>query len=302
MIAILILILIIIFFPVVKKEKFQIEPVNYNKNMSTNILDRLNINRYIKTDKIKSRQIFRPGTIDLNFKKTLTDLLNPIIKKINKISNTENILSDLDLVIFEKDINNREKYIIDFFTYDNKNYIKTKFNIEIVDKNLNYIKLSNSKYFDDYSLNNPIYNIDTNFVINNNNLKTQNFLNNNLIGVNTSSLEQSNVEKNDNLNGYQSYDVNKQFEIDEVNNLYQQNLKAFPSKKILNQWNSKGVQFSEKYGYGINSSCKERKIIPTFNPTITNLPRDNFGLKDIFSLSTGIASFPTAHSTSGFSN
>ena len=48
---------------------------------------------------------------------------------------------------------------------------------------------------------------------------------------------------------------------------------------------------------GLNSSAYNRKFIGNYNPTIHELPRDNFGLKSMFDLSQGIPSFPTATGT-----
>ena len=304
----LLIIIIIIFFLLFMlkyKEKFinsDINPVNYNKMILSDAIHKINYNtKGYYFENPDSSVIYRPGTFNKPLLDKVSNLINPVINNINTYTNTNNVLHEIDNIVIEtKGIT--KKYIIDFFTYDNKNYVKTRFIINIIETNdnviVNNINLANSQYRSNIiQSDNKIHNIHKNTVIS----PDQYLKNDNVLGNNDTSLEHSEVTYEHVNNGIRSLHMNEWIQPIQAEILEQCNKSQFPSRKVYTEWTKQGIQYTDN-GLGtdgINSSDYDRRIVASFNPTVTGLPRDNFGLKSIFDLSVGIPSFPTSGFGSG---
>jgi len=256
-----------------------------------------------KLGKIISKTIYRPGLMTIKLKQDLNNIITPLINKLNCITGEKYIIHEYDIIILEKDTFNNKKYIVDFFIFNTTNYTKTRLITEIIIDNnksiyINYINISNAKYLDKPTQikSNNIHNIGTNFVIksaNVNDLNKQSF-NKNLIGIHQTNLENSNIRLPNN-NGIQDPSFVRNPWIEHITK------KAhFPCRKVYNKWDIHSNHITDHKTstcQGLNSSAYNRKFIGNYNPTIHELPRDNFGLKSMFDLSQGIPSFPTATGT-----
>jgi len=220
-------------------------------------------------------------------------LLNPIIDKINKLSNTNNIIHDFDNIVLEN-YDKTKKYTIDFFIYDVKKYVKTRLISIIVYENnictLIGINLSNSNYINEMNVNK----MDSKTIDSLGKFKQ--------IPTNT-SLEQSLITYSKcNPDGKQSDDENSWIQPIKAEILEQSNKKVFPSRKVSDGWTTQGIQYTDPClnDSGINSSDIGRRVTATFNPTIPALPRDNLGLRGGIFNSAGIMpSFPSTGSRGG---
>ena len=252
-----------------------------------------------------TKYIYRPGSITRHMKYEMSLLLKPVIKNISKISNKKYVIDDFEVVIVEKDSNKNTKYIIDFFVQNLSDNFSSKLISEIYVDNMgivtvNFVKESNNLVIPipEKIDGSDIHNIGTNKVIKNDNTEDLNQLQHNpsIIGANKINIENSRVPFKTHVDGVQenSFLRNNWIQPLGAQKLEKNDTKVFPCRQIYNQWNHQGVQKTEINCNGINSSCSQRRVVGSFNPTINELPRDNLGINGMFDLAVGIPSFPTS--------
>ena len=285
-----------------KNSNYTPQAKNYNNLLLKQAINQMNFESksYIlsEPDEILN---YRPGTFNEKLLLKIHSILNPIINKINKLTNTKQILLNIDNVNTSKyNNNNTEKITVDFFVYDIKNYVQTRLicTIIFIDNkyNLNNINLSNSNYIENKQKNESIRpDIDSSLII-----KDSNFLKNDVkYDISKTTLENSMLKYGTKNNGILEKNMHSWIQPIEAEKIEKSNKPIFPARKVKTEWNVKGIQPIESSipvgiwdKFGINSSDNSRKVIASFNPTVTGLPRDNFGLHSLFDLSIGIPSFP----------
>lgn len=252
-----------------------------------------------------TKNIYRPGSLTRHMKYEMSLLLKPIIENISKTTNKKYIIDDFEAVIVEKDSNKNTKYLIDFFVQNLSDNFSTKLISEIYVDNMgistiNFVKESNNLVIQAPSKidGSDIHNIGTNQVIKNDNTEDLNQLQHkpSIIGANKINIDNSKVSFKTHVDGIQENSFLRNDWIQPIcaQKLENSGTKVFPCRQIYNQWNHQGVQKTEINCNGINSSCSKRRVVGSYNPTITELPRDNLGLNAMFDLAVGIPSFPTS--------
>lgn len=303
LIPIIILISVLIFENISKKNIIQEQYTNPNiiisKALKTLGKEKKNIGEIV------NKTIYRPGSITVQLKKMISCLLHTIIIELNNILKQHYIIHEFDVIIIEIDREKNKKILVDFFIINTNTSVKKKLITEIIlidnTPHVNYIKLSNAKYNKTtYKiLPNDVHNVGTNLVLKNENMLDLHLTEHkkNFIGENLSTLESSEIDYLPISNSYQNISTFRNKWIKPIQTSLNLDNNIFPSRKIYNRWNAKGLQSTDKKkcnNGGINSSETNRNLVAQFNPTIHTLPRDNLGLAGYFDLSVGIPSFPTS--------
>lgn len=220
--------------------------------------------------KLDKRVRFIPGTLTTTIKEKINCILVPIINYLNQLTTMDFIVMEYNTVLIDLDIDKNFKLDIDFFIYNKKDHnSKTRILCNILidyqdNKYINYIH----RYNDNGDLNVSL--------------------------LNHTELEHSLIKNYKNLRINPYFIRNKWIppipnELTDIN--------PFPCNKIYNIWDTNGIKYIKKNGkqcYGINSSSGKRNVLPSQNPTIHSLPRDNLGLLGLFDLSIGLP-INTAH-------
>lgn len=251
---------------------------------------------------LSSKTIYRNGTFHDNIIDKVRLLIQPYICKINKLSNTHNSINEIDIIILEIDKQGTEKYTIDFFIYNNHKYINTRILLKIIKQKdnifLTNIQLANAELLRTTFSDKDTHNINTNNILSSTNDKDSlPYLTGYDNNYSYTKLEKSIVHyPNKSYFQENAREANKWIESYEIKNI---DSDVFPSRKIYNCWDEKGIQLTdilENKDNGVNSATVKRKVVGNFNPTLIGLPRDNLGLHQLFDLSVGIPSFPTGNS------
>ena len=158
LVAIVIIFLVIDKFGGKRSIKNEIIPMNNNVNINENnigfvkpehkllkILNNISSGTKIKLSGICKHYIYNKTTIDSNLNEKLTNLIKEVINSVNKISENDYYVKKIENVYCLVDRKNNERYIIDFFIYDTKNYytIRLISDIVIIDNEiyLNYLHI-----------------------------------------------------------------------------------------------------------------------------------------------------------------
>lgn len=247
---------------------------------------------------LKSKKIYRHGTFKDKILDYIKPILNNLIKDLDKISNTNHKLNEIDIIIAET-YTNSIKYTVDFFIYDLNNFKINRLitNFVVINNKLHFIELNFSNNHQPVSFVNEknTHNKNINTILAK---KTENESLPFIEGIDSNykytSLEKSPVDFSPSNCYPKSSDRNSWINPENINKY-----NVFPSRNVYNTWDKRGIQMIDpenKNSQGINSSTTKRPIVGNFNPTLIGLPRDNLGLHSQFDLSLGIPSFPTGHS------
>ena len=129
------------------------------ENRLLNILNNISSGSKIKLSGTCNQYIYNKNTIDQDLNEKLTYLVKDIIGTINKISENSYFIKKIENVYCLIDRKANQRYIVDFFIYDVKNYYTTRMisDIVIVDDEiyLNYLHVqsaSNSTIINNYDV------------------------------------------------------------------------------------------------------------------------------------------------------
>jgi hypothetical protein len=219
----------------------------------------------------------------------IKNIIYPYINDINQKFSYDFVINKISNISEEIDDNKNRRYIIDFFIYENKNFFVTRVIIDIVlffnnIKYLNNIVIANANINYNKINTKGIYGIDSNIVIKKQNVEKNN---NKLDGIDSSTLEHSNIDSNP----YTSRDCMRS----EVRNKWilpkgTPEDCSFPCKKESNCWDKYGVLYScdnNPKCIGINTSATPKPFYPYYNPTITGTPANNNNYLDLMKLTRG---------------
>lgn len=258
-----------------------------NKKTETSDIDlkKLTHPRPKKFVKIKSTT-YRPGMFDqqtIVSNKSLHSNILSNIDKLNKCLEKSYSILNYEKLVIQESKDGSKKFIVDLFIHDNNNNDTKRLLFEII-KDKDEFYLETIQYLNNDIERTPIqiesddiYGINTNSIID-----SVSHNPNKVIGISTSSLEKSILNK-DNIKI-------KQNEIP-------QNINIFPSNKIKNKWNRNGLHETEKNdnSEGYNHACRQRLPTPNFNPTLATLPRSGEDKNEIFDMNRGIIGMPFAN-------
>ena len=305
---VVILLLLLLFLPNITSKNININNKNiidktYKSPTELSIAVKQFHNNLQKKNKnsnnIKSKTIYRNGTFTDKIINYIKPILNNLINNLDKISNTNHKLNEIDIIIAQKYTDDSIKYTIDFFIYDLNNFKINRLitNFVVLNNKLDFIDLNFSNNHEPIPFTNETktHNKNINTILAK---KTENeslpFIEGIESNYKYTSLEKSPVDFSPSNCYPKSSDRNSW-----INPKNIKKYNVFPSRNVYNTWDEKGVQMIDsenKDNTGINSSTTLRPIVGNFNPSLIGLPRDNLGLHSQFNLSLGIPSFPTGHS------
>jgi hypothetical protein len=191
----------------------------------------------IKLDGHCSQYIYNKNTINSELKNKLIHVIKDIIDSINSISECDYYIKTIENVYVSIDRKQNQRYIVDFFIYDTKNYYTIRLigDIAIIDDDIyiNYLHIQSgsnalliNKY--DFKLNSLGILFDSNMFTNGiinifDNYYTSKF---NVIGIEDKNLE------------YNSEDLSSVYSLNSLRNMY---LPSSVSEKTYEQLNKKGL-------------------------------------------------------------
>ena len=279
-ILLIVILIISFYFLQINQSNSQLN-FNENKN-STNIgfvkpehrllkiLNNVSSGAKIKLNGKLQAYIYNKNTIDKSVEDRLSSIIKKLIDSINLISNNNYFIKQIENVYGLVSCNGNQRYFIDFFIYDTKNFytIRCISDIVIIDKEIyiNYLNVqsgSNPTILNNYDIK---FN-DTGILFDNNMFKENidnlfdSFYKNSfeVISVPETSLEYSNVDLTSvvSLNSIQNLYFPSSLSENSIQELNKKDLSGYfemylPEKQI----NIKSPQFCEKYkiewdSYGI---------------------------------------------------
>ena len=225
------------------------------------ILNNISSGSKISLDNICNRYIYNKNTIDTIINERLTKIIKDIIQSINNISQNDFYIKNIENVYGLISCNKNQRYLIDFFIYDIKNFytIRLIADIVIIDNDIfiNYLNIqtgSNPTILNKYDIkfNNSGILLDGNMFKENiadlfDSYYRQSF---HVIGLSNTSLE------------YTKEDLTKVLSLNSLKNMYfpssvsPQSIKELENKDLSgylemylpqNQMNIKSPSFCEKY-------------------------------------------------------
>ena len=221
----------------------------------------------IKLEGVCQKYIYNKNTIDKSVEDRLSSIIKKLIDSINLISNNNYFIKQIENVYGLVSCNGNQRYFIDFFIYDTKNFytIRCISDIVIIDKEIyiNYLNVqsgSNPTILNNYDIK---FN-DTGILFDNNMFKENidnlfdSFYKNSfeVISVPETSLEYSNVDLTSvvSLNSIQNLYFPSSLSENSIQELNKKDLSGYfemylPEKQI----NIKSPQFCEKYKIEWNS-------------------------------------------------
>lgn len=272
-------------------EKFQdmriYDTQPYGLCLLMNILRNINSNitrKYRVTPKnIKYVRQYYSEILPIKLKDYIGRIINIILDRINKCSNTNYTILRYDTIIIKTDNIGNSQYLCDLFIYQKKNNIITKIIIELFEfKNkmihLNSITIANGN--NDYIENtSKIYGINSNYVI-----KPENsyLSNNSYSGTNNIRLPYKQIQ---NINQLPS-SCYKYKNIGEIKNfnpwIYpidsyiakREGSKVCPCGELENTWDTYGILKNKPYMNsklcrgGYNRGTSDWKLLPVYQPNL----------------------------------
>ncbi len=276
-ILLIVILIISFYFLQINQSNSQLN-FNENKN-STNIgfvkpehrllkiLNNVSSGAKIKLNGKLQAYIYNKNTIDKSVEDRLSSIIKKLIDSINLISNNNYFIKQIENVYGLVSCNGNQRYFIDFFIYDTKNFytIRCISDIVIIDKEIyiNYLNVqsgSNPTILNNYDIK---FN-DTGILFDNNMFKENidnlfdSFYKNSfeVISVPETSLEYSNVDLTSvvSLNSIQNLYFPSSLSENSIQELNKKDLSGYfemylPEKQI----NIKSPQFCEKYKIEWNS-------------------------------------------------
>tara|TARA_Y100001958_G_C21200529_1_gene527256 strand:+ start:602 stop:1606 length:1005 start_codon:yes stop_codon:yes gene_type:complete len=169
------------------------------------ILNSISSGSKVKLDGICNRYIYNKNTMQSDLKEKLSNKLKNIISDISSISSNEYYIKDIENVYSLISCNQNQRYFVDFFIYDLKNYYSIRLitDFVIIDNEtyINYMNVQSgsnptilNKY--DVKFNNSGILFDSNMFKENIDQLFDSYYNNSfeVIGVKESSLDYSNTD------------------------------------------------------------------------------------------------------------
>ena len=282
--VLLILTLMIIFYFLQMNQRY-VNPINLNLNDNKNstnigfvkpehrllkILNNISSGSKIKLDGKLHAYIYNKNTINKDVEDRLVSILKKLIGSVNLISNNDYYIKQIENVYGLINKNGNQRYFIDFFIYDTKNFytIRCISDIVIIDNEIyiNYLNVqtgSNPTILNNYDVK---FN-DTGILFDGNMFKENidglfdSFYRNSfeVINIPETSLEYSNVDLTSviSMNSIQNLYFPSSLSKDSVQELNKKDLSGYVEMYLPeNQINIKSPQFCEKYkiewdSYGI---------------------------------------------------
>ena len=150
---VVILLLLLLFLPNITSKNININNKNiidktYKSPTELSIAVKQFHNNLQKKNKnsnnIKSKTIYRNGTFTDKIINYIKPILNNLINNLDKISNTNHKLNEIDIIIAQKYTDDSIKYTIDFFIYDLNNFKINRLitNFVVLNNKLDFIDLN----------------------------------------------------------------------------------------------------------------------------------------------------------------
>jgi len=249
--GLLLLIIIINYLRIGDSKKLTASNQDYNKEKnSTNIgfvkpenrllklLSNISSGKKIKLYGDCNKFVYNKNTIEKSVNDSLTDVLKKMINTLNKVNISDFFVKNIENVYGLIDCKGNQRYIIDFFIYDIKNFytIRLVTDIVIIDGEtyINYLNVqtgSNSTLLNRYDVkfNSSGILLDSNmFHENISNLFDNYYMNSfKVIGVSDTNLE------------FNKEDLNDVYRLGSFENMY---LPSNLSESTINEMNSKGIK------------------------------------------------------------
>ena len=281
---ILLIVIIYIIYINIYSDKVSAVPLNINTNGTNTLTTSFEkpqhkllslLNNISAADKlylknVTRRESYNSNTIDTILNDKLTKILKVVIQSINNLSETVFYIKEIENVFIQQDNNNNNRYIIDSFIFDVKNYYTIRINIDIViykgEIYLNYLDV------DESAVNNIINKYDSKYhaqgILSKYNMFTndaESLLNNyykknyKIIGVGDSSLE------------YDTTDLSGTF------SLKQLSLNYLPSNTPNRSFSPLCKQNKQSYdSYGINFINEYSKDCIKNNNAVSEYPNQPY--------------------------
>ena len=305
------IITIIIFFYLLQSNHTYVNPTNINLNINKNetnigfvkpehrllkILNTISAGSKVKLDGKLTAHIYNKNTIDKSVEERLTSVIKELINTINKISQNDYYIKQIENVYGLINRNGNQRYFIDFFIYDIKNYytIRCISDIVIIDNEIyiNYLNIqtgSNPTILNNYDVkfNDTGILFDGNMFKENVDALFDSFYRNSfeVISVPETSLEYTNIDLTSviSMNSIRNLYYPSSISPDTINELGKKDLSSYVEMYLPDsQINIKSPMFCDKYkvewnSYGIpntndnnDSNCyvNDNSLEPTMNRPI----------------------------------